>query len=48
MLVTTRNITALKDVLLALEIEGAKKGLRIRDNRTKHMNVSSAQTRRFL
>jgi hypothetical protein len=48
MLVTTRNITALKDVLLALEIEGGKKGLRMRDNRPEHMNVSSAQARRRL
>jgi len=48
MFVTTRNIPALKDVLLALEIEGGETGLRIRDSRPKHTNVSSTQARRCL
>jgi len=48
MFVTTRNIPALKDVLLALEIEGGEMGLRIRDSRPKHINVSSTQARRCL
>jgi hypothetical protein len=48
MFVTTKNIPALKDVLLALEIEGGETGLRIRDSRPKHTNVSSAKAKRFL
>jgi hypothetical protein len=47
-IVIARNITALKVVLLALEIEGIEKGLRISEKKTKYMKISSTQARRYL
>jgi hypothetical protein len=43
----TRNTPTLKE-LFALETEGRKMGLRINEEKTKYMKISSIQARRYL
>jgi hypothetical protein len=44
----TRNTPTLKELLAALETEGRKIGLRINEEKTKYMKMSSTQARRYL
>jgi hypothetical protein len=44
----TRNTPTLKELLSALETEGKKMGLRINEEKTKYMKMSSTQAGRFL
>ena len=42
-----RNITALKNLLLALEIEGRKMSLMISEEKTKYMKMSFTEAGRY-
>jgi hypothetical protein len=44
----TRNTPTLKELLSALETEGRKMGLKIHEEKTKYLKMSSTRERRYL